>query len=76
MEPHTTTALWEGGMLTLYESSQGIVNLRTVLAQMFGLPLENVRVITKFIGSGFGRSCGPGRSALWPRPRLGSSAGR
>jgi xanthine dehydrogenase YagR molybdenum-binding subunit len=59
MEPHTTTALWEGGTLTLYESSQGIVNLRTVLAQMFGLPLENVRVITKFIGSGFG-------SKLWP----------
>src|SRR6202050_3382540 len=59
MEPHTTTAIWEGGMLTLYESSQGIVNLRTVLAQMFGLPLENVRVITKFIGSGFG-------SKLWP----------
>src|SRR6202050_4318850 len=59
MEPHTTTAIWEGGMLTLYESSQGIVNLRTVLAQMFGLPLENVRVITKFVGSGFG-------SKLWP----------
>jgi xanthine dehydrogenase YagR molybdenum-binding subunit len=45
--------------LTLYESSQGVVNLRSVLAQMFGLPKENVRVITKFVGSGFG-------SKLWP----------
>ena len=45
--------------LTLYESSQGVVNLRGVLAQMFGLPKENVRVITKFVGSGFG-------SKLWP----------
>ena len=53
MEPHSTTAIWEGSTLTLYESSQGVVNLRGVLAQMFGLPVENVRVITKFVGSGF-----------------------
>jgi xanthine dehydrogenase YagR molybdenum-binding subunit len=59
LEPHSTTAMWEGDRLTLYESSQGVVNLRSVLAQMFGLPLENVRVITKFVGSGFG-------SKLWP----------
>jgi xanthine dehydrogenase YagR molybdenum-binding subunit len=45
--------------LTLYEESQGVFNLRGVLAQMFGLPNENVRVITKFVGSGFG-------SKLWP----------
>jgi xanthine dehydrogenase YagR molybdenum-binding subunit len=59
MELHTTTAIWEGSTLTLYESSQGVVNLRSVLAQMFGLSKENVRVISKFIGSGFG-------SKLWP----------
>jgi xanthine dehydrogenase YagR molybdenum-binding subunit len=59
LEPHSTTAIWEGSTLTLYESSQGVVNLRSVLAQMFGLPVEKVRVITKFVGSGFG-------SKLWP----------
>src|SRR6266699_3598781 len=59
LEPHATTAVWEGQTLTLYESSQGVVNLRSVVAQMFGLPVENVRVITKFVGSGFG-------SKLWP----------
>src|SRR5215475_2902098 len=59
LEPHATTAIWDGPRLTLYESSQGIVNLRGVLAQMFDLPNENVRVITKFVGSGFG-------SKLWP----------
>jgi len=59
LEVHATTAIWEGSTLTLYESSQGVVNLRGVLAQMFGLPQENVRVITKFVGSGFG-------SKLWP----------
>jgi xanthine dehydrogenase YagR molybdenum-binding subunit len=59
LELHATTAIWEGSTLTLYESSQGVINHRGVLAQMFGLPEENVRVITKFVGSGFG-------SKLWP----------
>jgi xanthine dehydrogenase YagR molybdenum-binding subunit len=59
LEPHSTTAVWDGSTLTLYESSQGVINLRGVLAQMFGLPVENTRVITKFVGSGFG-------SKLWP----------
>jgi xanthine dehydrogenase YagR molybdenum-binding subunit len=59
LELHSTTAIWDGSNLTLYESSQGVVNLQGVLAQMFGLPKENVRVISKFVGSGFG-------SKLWP----------
>ncbi|HEY0723627.1 MAG TPA: molybdopterin cofactor-binding domain-containing protein, partial [Pyrinomonadaceae bacterium] len=59
IELHATTAIWEGSNLTLYESSQAVVNLRGVLAQMFGLPKENVRVITHFVGSGFG-------GKLWP----------
>src|SRR5437870_3486858 len=59
LELHATTAIWDGSTLTLYESSQGVVNQQGVLAQMFGLPKENVRVITRFVGSGFG-------SKLWP----------
>src|SRR5438874_4650533 len=59
LELHATNAVWEGSTLTLYESSQGVVNLQTVLAQMFGLSKENVRVISQFVGSGFG-------SKLWP----------
>ena len=59
IELHATTAIWDGSTLTLYEASQGVFNLQGVLAQMFGLPKENVRVITKFLGSGFG-------GKLWP----------
>src|SRR5947208_5702454 len=59
LELHSTTAIWDGGSLTLYESSQGVVNLRGVLAQMFGLTKEDVGVISRFVGSGFG-------SKLWP----------
>ena len=59
IELQGATAMWDGERLTLYEESQAIFNMRGVLAQMFGLPKENVRVITKFVGSGFG-------SKLWP----------
>src|SRR5260370_13879774 len=59
IELQGTTAMWDGDKLTIYEESQGVFNMRGVLAQMFGLPKENVRVITKFVGSGFG-------SKLWP----------
>src|SRR3954468_22376191 len=54
LELHATIAIWDGSALTLYESTQGVVNQRGVLAQMFGLPKENVRVISRFLGSGFG----------------------
>ena len=59
IELQATTAIWDGSMLTIYEESQGVFNLRGVLAQMFGLPKENVRVITKFVGSGFGSKLFP-----------------
>jgi xanthine dehydrogenase YagR molybdenum-binding subunit len=59
IETHATVAVWDGDVLTLYETSQGVVNHRNVLADMLGLPRDKVRVIAKFIGSGFG-------SKLWP----------
>jgi xanthine dehydrogenase YagR molybdenum-binding subunit len=59
IETHATVAIWDGGELTLYETSQGVINHRNVLADMLGLPRHKVRVIAKFIGSGFG-------SKLWP----------
>jgi xanthine dehydrogenase YagR molybdenum-binding subunit len=59
IELQATTAIWDGSMLTIYEESQGIFNLQGVLAQMFGVPKENVRVITKFVGSGFGSKLFP-----------------
>jgi xanthine dehydrogenase YagR molybdenum-binding subunit len=71
LEVHATTATWEGSTLTLYESSQGVVNLRGVLAQMFGLPKENVRVITQFVGSGFGNKLWP-----WTHCPLAAAAAR
>jgi len=71
IELHATIAMWEGSVLTLYESTQGVVNHRGVLAQMFGLPTENVRVISKFLGSGFG-----GKLFPWTHSALAAAAAR
>lgn len=56
MEPHTCVAVWEpaGPRLTLYDSTQGAHTVRKTLAPVFGLPLEQVRVIAPHVGGGFG----------------------
>ena len=71
IELHATVAIWDGSTLTLYESTQGVVNQRGILAQMFGLPKENVRVISKFLGSGFG-----GKLFPWTHSPLAAAAAR
>src|SRR6185436_2305254 len=71
LELHSTVALWEGTTLTLYDATQDVVNLRSVLAQMFGLPKENVRVVSKFLGSGFG-----GKLYPWLHVPLAAAAAR
>jgi xanthine dehydrogenase YagR molybdenum-binding subunit len=71
MEMHGTVAVWDGESVTLYESSQGVVNHRLVLAEVLGVPRENVRVISRFIGSGFG-----GKLSPWPQSTLAAAAAR
>jgi xanthine dehydrogenase YagR molybdenum-binding subunit len=54
MEPHATIAKWDGDKLTCWASIQqinwGVRNIATVL----GIPKENIRLISAFIGGGFG----------------------
>jgi xanthine dehydrogenase YagR molybdenum-binding subunit len=54
MEPHSTIALWNDAGLTLYDSTQGAHVVRAMLAPMFGLDPEQVRVISPYVGGGFG----------------------
>jgi xanthine dehydrogenase YagR molybdenum-binding subunit len=65
MEMHATTAVWRGQRVTLYESTQGVVNHHEVMAQVLGVPRENIEVISRFIGSGFG-----GKLFPWPHSAL------
>ncbi|MDE2448860.1 MAG: xanthine dehydrogenase family protein molybdopterin-binding subunit [Gammaproteobacteria bacterium] len=54
MEPHSTVALWESGKLTLYDSTQSVHSVRTTVSKTIGLRPEQVRVISPYVGGGFG----------------------
>ncbi|HVZ32134.1 MAG TPA: xanthine dehydrogenase family protein molybdopterin-binding subunit, partial [Polyangiaceae bacterium] len=55
MEMHGAIAVWQGpDRLTLYDTSQGIFGARKKLAVSFGMKPENVRVISHYVGGGFG----------------------
>ena len=54
METHTTIAHWHGGELTLWSSCQHPFLVRQEIAALFGLPLDQVRIIVPFLGGGFG----------------------
>jgi xanthine dehydrogenase YagR molybdenum-binding subunit len=59
MEPHATIAVWDGPeKLTLYDASQGIFGDRQRVADLLGLQPDNVRVVSLYLGGGFG-SKGP-----------------
>jgi xanthine dehydrogenase YagR molybdenum-binding subunit len=71
MEMHATVAVWENPNFVLYETSQGVVNHQHVMAETLGVPRENVHVITRFLGSGFG-----GKLFPWPHSALAAAAAR
>jgi len=54
MEPHATIAAWEGDKLTVWTSNQMIDWSTGDLAKTLGIPKKNVRLISPFIGGGFG----------------------
>jgi xanthine dehydrogenase YagR molybdenum-binding subunit len=71
MEMHGTVAVWDGDSLTLYESTQAVVGHRVTMSEVLGVPRENLRVISRFIGSGFG-----GKLSAWPQSALAAAAAR
>jgi xanthine dehydrogenase YagR molybdenum-binding subunit len=54
MEPHATIAAWEGDKLTLWTSNQMIAWSVKDMALTLDIPKENIRMISPFIGGGFG----------------------
>lgn len=59
IELHGLIAKWEGDRLTVWEPCQWTHGAARVYAEWFDLPLENVRIVTPYIGGGFG-------SKAWP----------
>lgn len=60
LETHGIVADWKPDGLTVYASTQGTNSVRDELADVFGLPKAKVRVITDFMGGGFGAKFGAG----------------
>jgi CO/xanthine dehydrogenase Mo-binding subunit len=61
METHQAVCEWEGrDRLTVHISTQAVWDVRDEVAQHYSLPPDNVRVICRFMGGGFGSKNGPG----------------
>ncbi len=59
MEPHATIAVWDApDHLTLYDATQGVFSDRERVADLFQLKPDRVRIISPYLGGGFG-SKGP-----------------
>jgi xanthine dehydrogenase YagR molybdenum-binding subunit len=54
LEPHATVALWDDDGLMLYDANQGPHGILDDVAKAFGLPPERVRIISPYVGGGFG----------------------
>jgi xanthine dehydrogenase YagR molybdenum-binding subunit len=54
MEPHATLAMWQGDNLILHTSNQMLNQGRDAVARTLEIPVENVRLISPYIGGGFG----------------------
>ena len=59
MEPHASTAVWEAdGSLTLYGAYQMPTSDAQQLADALGLESDKVRIVSRYIGGGFGSKLG------------------
>jgi len=71
MEPHATTAVWQGDHLLLYDATQGVFGAKKKVAAVLGISPENVRIMSYFVGGGFG--C---KGSVWAHVVLAAMAAR
>ena len=55
---HGSVARWEGDRLTLWDTNQGPFPIQSQLAAALKMPLSKVRVISPYMGGGFGSVAG------------------
>ena len=54
IELFTTTCVWDGPRLTIYEPTQGMYNLRAAVAAQLGMDQSMVRTVSRYVGGAFG----------------------
>ncbi len=65
IELFTTTCVWDGPWLTIYEPSQFMWGLKNAVAKQLGLDPVNVRTVSRYVGGGFGSKGEPGSRTAW-----------
>ncbi|MFE7938526.1 xanthine dehydrogenase family protein molybdopterin-binding subunit [Streptomyces griseoincarnatus] len=71
MEPHAVLAVWKGDQVTIHAGAQVPSAYALGTAQRIGVPPQNVRLITKYVGGAFGA-----RVILWSDTPLAAAAAR
>ena len=71
MEPHATIAEWKGDELMVYDATQSVMGVKSLLSAMLGIPAEKVRVMALYIGGGFGS-----KGFTWPNTFLAPMAAK
>ena len=71
IEMHATIAAWDGDRLTLWDKTQWVHNVADEIAAVFGIPAENVRVVSPFVGGAFGSGL-----RTWPHVTLAALGAR
>jgi xanthine dehydrogenase YagR molybdenum-binding subunit len=71
IELHATTAAWDGDRLTLWDKTQWVKNVAAEIAAVFGIPAENVGVVSPFVGGAFGSGL-----RTWPHVTLAALGAR
>ena len=57
IEPHCITAAWSGDHLTIWDSQQSPFRARHMISEVLKIPKEKMRVVSEFVGGGFGGKC-------------------
>lgn len=57
IEPHAVIAVWHGDELTLHDTTQMVTAEAATIAGIFGIGASQVRVISPYVGGGFGGKC-------------------
>jgi xanthine dehydrogenase YagR molybdenum-binding subunit len=71
MEAHAIVVAFDGDRLTLHDSSQNIFASRATMARAFGIPMQNIRVLSPYVGGAFGS-----KGSSWPHVIIGAMAAR
>jgi xanthine dehydrogenase YagR molybdenum-binding subunit len=70
IELHVATVLWQGDQLIVHDASQLVNSTAATLAGVFDIKVDKVRVLSPYVGGGFGGKC------LWDHQILAAAAAK